>query len=206
MKYDSKWAAASAFAIYSIVGLPALAQTATSPADPNAAPPPVTMAETNAAPAGAAEAPPEPSPSAFPVTTMAAADEPRPDVVEHSWPNRPMLITGAVVLGGTYGASVIVGALSDREADEKLFLPVVGPWMDLKARDCDVNDCGNDTFNKALLITDGALQGLGALSLVLSLVIPESTKKPWYLIGDDSLSVAPQVGTTTTGLSAFGRF
>lgn len=59
--------------------------------------------------------------------------------MQHTWPNRPMLITGAVVLGGTYAASAIVGAASKREADDKLFLPVVGPWMDLTKRDCEVN-------------------------------------------------------------------
>jgi hypothetical protein len=132
--------------------------------------------------------------------------QPRADRVEHTWPNRPMLITGAVVLVGTYGASAIVAATSDRAADDKLFIPVVGPWLDLKNRDCETNDCGSDTFNKALLIGDGALQGLGALTLVLSLVIPEARTKPWYLIGDDNLTVMPQVGHAVTGLSAFGRF
>lgn len=117
-----------------------------------------------------------------------------------------MLITGVVVLGGTYAASAIVAATSDRKADAKLYLPVVGPWMDLKRRNCDVNDCGNDTFNKVLLVGDGALQGIGAVTLLLSLVIPESSKKPWYLIGDEKLSVTPQVGTGVTGLRAVGNF
>jgi hypothetical protein len=139
-------------------------------------------------------------------TSLPQAAEPRADTIEHSWPNRPLLITGAVVLGGTYAASAIVGAASDRKADEKLFYPVVGPWLDLKARDCEVNDCGNDTFNKALLIGDGALQGLGALALLLGLVLPESEKKPWYLIGDENILVAPQVGTNATGLVAVGQF
>jgi hypothetical protein len=117
-----------------------------------------------------------------------------------------MLVTGFVVLGGTYGASAIVGAASNRKADDKLFIPVVGPWLDLKNRDCDRNNCGNDTFNKALLIGDGALQGIGALTLVLSFVVPESREKPWYLIGNEKFAVSPQVGSATTGLTAFGRF
>ena len=117
-----------------------------------------------------------------------------------------MLVTGVVLLGGTYAASAIVGAASSREADDKLFLPVVGPWLDLKKRNCPVDaSCSNDTLNEALLIGDGALQGLGALSMVLSLVIPESTKKPWYLIGDEKLSVSPQVGRVS-GLTASGQF
>jgi hypothetical protein len=147
----------------------------------------------------------DPTPSA-PATSIPQSDEPHPDVVVRTWPNRPMLITGVVVLGGMYGASAIVAATSDRKADDKLFLPVVGPWLDLKNRDCEVNECGNDTFNKVLLVSDGAIQGIGAVTLLLSLVIPESSRKPWYLIGDEKLSVTPQVGTGVTGLRAVGAF
>jgi hypothetical protein len=42
--------------------------------------------------------------------------------------------------------------------------------------------------------------------MLLSLMIPESTEKPWYLIGDEKLTVTPQVGYSTTGVAAFGRF
>ena len=101
---------------------------------------------------------------------------------------------------------VVAFACPTRKADNKLYLPVVGPWMDLEHRDCDVNDCGDDTFGKVLLVGDRALQGIGALTLRLSFVIPESTKKPWYLIGDQNLTVAPQVGTGVTGLQAVGVF
>ncbi len=146
------------------------------------------------------------SPASPPPSSMPLAEQPRADVFERSWPNRPMLITGGVLLGGTYVASVIVGAVSDREADKKLYYPVVGPWVDLKNRDCEVNACGSDTFNKALIIGSGALQGAGAVLMVLGLVIPESTEKPWYLIGGERLHVTPQVGVLSTGLTASGRF
>lgn len=173
----------------------AWSQTA-EPGLPDVAPPaqPATMSSAGMQPAGT------------PAPTIPMAEDARADVVEHTWPNRPMLVTGLVVLGGTYGASVIVGAISDREADERLFLPVVGPWLDLKDRDCDVNACDNETLNKTLIIGSGALQGIGALTLVLSLVIPESKDKPWYLIGDEKLTVAPRLAGNETGLTAFGRF
>ena len=176
--------------------------TSTPPATPEPAPPPVIPPHVSAAEAARVD----PARSALPAPTIPLADEERADVVKHTWPNRPMLVTGVVVLGGTYAASAIVAAASDRKADNKLYLPVVGPWLDLKHRDCEVNDCGNDTFNKALLIGDGALQGIGAVTMVLSLVIPESTKKPWYLIGNEKLSVTPQVGSSVTGLTASGSF
>jgi hypothetical protein len=171
--------------------------------DPVAPPPPQ---DSSSVPTAASPAAMSTTPANPVSTSLPQSEEPRADVVNHTWPNRPLLITGVVVLGGTYAASAIVGAASDREADEKLFYPVIGPWLDLKARDCEVNDCGDDTFNKALLIGDGALQGIGALAIILGLVIPESEKKPWYLIGNENLVVTPQVGTGATGLTAVGQF
>jgi hypothetical protein len=144
--------------------------------------------------------------TSLPTTTVSPYEDQRATVVEHRWPNRPLLITGLVLFGGTYGASAIVGAASNREADEKLFIPVVGPWLDLHERDCDADPCDRETMNKTLLIGSGALQGIGAVSMLLSLMIPESTEKPWYLIGDEKLTVTPQVGYSTTGVAAFGRF
>ncbi len=139
-------------------------------------------------------------------TAMPQSEMPQSDVVAHRWPNRPLLITGGIALVGAYGASAIVGAESNRKGDDRLFLPVVGPWFDLKDRDCGAKACSSDTFNKALLIGDGALQGIGAIAVLLSLVIPEPVKRPWYLVGDEKLSIAPQFGSTTTGLTAVGEF
>lgn len=184
----------------------ALAQTPPSEPPPAASPPsevPPPPAEPRTGePVPAAE----PPAAATPLSTTSQLNDAHPEEVEHTWPNRPLLITGSVLLVGSYGASAIVAAASDRKADDKLFIPVVGPWLDLKDRDCDVNRCSHETLNKALLIGDGALQGAGALMMLLSLAIPESKEKPWYLIGDEKLNVMPQVGTATTGLQAHGRF
>jgi len=191
---------AGAFAAASSFGVTASAQTAAEPGSD----------AVTTAPAPDATTPVTPPASAAPVDapgrTIPMAEDERAAVVEHTWPNRPMLVTGLVVFGATYGASVIVGAASNREADEKLYVPVVGPWLDLKDRDCDVNPCSHETLNKTLIIGSGALQGIGALSIVLSLVIPESREKPWYLIGDNRLSVTPRMGMNQAGLTAFGQF
>lgn len=143
-------------------------------------------------------------PPAGPSASVVTSREPVIDATttQTTFPNRPLLLTGAVVLGASYGGAVIVGALSDRDADKKLYYPVVGPWLNLHERDCDVNGCDNETRDKALLIGDGVLQGLGALSMLLSLVVPETTTKSWYLIGNDHLMVVPRVG----GMTALGRF
>ncbi len=143
--------------------------------------------------------------SALP-TTPARVDE---VTTEHkSFINRPLMVTGLVLFGGTYAASVIVGAESDRASDHNyLYYPVVGPWMDLANRDCTLSTCANETLSQALLIADGAVQGIGALAVLTSLVVPERTTKKWYLIGNDTVSVAPgHVGRTGYGIGAHGVF
>ena len=132
-------------------------------------------------------------------------EDPRREVKQQRRPHRVLLTTGAVVLIGSYATSAIVAAKSDRRADEKLFLPVVGPWLDLKRRDCGTHPCDHETANKALLIGDGALQGFGALSVLLSLIIPEPRERPWYAVGSRSFHVMPRFGQLS-GISAAGVF
>ncbi len=142
------------------------------------------------------------------VTPTPIAPEPVIDTKTTSTtrPNRPLLVTGVILLGGSYGASAIIAATSNRTADEKLYYPVAGPWMDLNDRNCDINACPNKTLDKVLLVGDGVLQGLGALSVLMSLVIPEKTTRHWYLIGSEKVTVMPQFSHATTGLVATGAF
>lgn len=123
-----------------------------------------------------------------------------------SLPNTPLLVTGMVVLGASYGASAIGAARSDSETDDKLYYPVVGPWMALNDRDCSVDPCSNKTLDTTLLVGSGVLQGLGALSVVMSLVIPRTTTHSWYLIGNDDVNVTPVGGYGELGAVAMGRF
>ncbi len=123
-----------------------------------------------------------------------------------TWPNVPLLLTSVVVLGASYGASVIVAAESDRKADDKLNIPVAGPWIDLHDRDCGATPCAHKNWDKALLIGDGVLQGVGALGLVLSLVVPQSSTKNWYLVGNERFSVTPSFAFGTTSLTGVGSF
>ncbi|HKO93662.1 MAG TPA: hypothetical protein VJU61_21060 [Polyangiaceae bacterium] len=120
-----------------------------------------------------------------------------------------MLVTGVVLLGGAYGASAIAAAVSDRESDDKLYYPVVGPWMSLNDRDCDADPCERKTLGTALLIGSGVVQGLGALSMVLSMMVPEKTTHTWYLIGSEEkehLLLAPVAASDQVGALAIGRF
>jgi len=100
------------------------------------------------------------------------------EVVTTTGPNRALLHTGIFVFGVPYVASVIVAASSDHQGDHNLYLPVVGPWMDLAGRGSCGNlgemTCGNEAANKVLLVVDGVFQGLGALDIVGAFVFPET--------------------------------
>jgi hypothetical protein len=67
--------------------------------------------------------------------------------------------------------------------------------------------CPHQNTFKALLIGDGILQGLGALGILTSLVVPEKTTRHWYLIGAEGTHVGPTVvGRSGYGVGAYGSF
>jgi len=82
---------------------------------------------------------------------------------ESTGPNRTMLRSGVVILGLSYVPAFVVAVTNSRSDDDYLFIPVAGPWLDLAHRDCPPGPCNHETLNKALLITDGVFQGIGAL-------------------------------------------
>ena len=129
-----------------------------------------------------------------------------PTAERSSLPNTPLLVTGTVVLGASYGASVIAASRSDSETDDKLYYPVVGPWMALNDRDCSVDPCSRKTLDTALLVGSGVLQGLGALGIIMSVFIPSTETHSWYLIGSDDMNVTPLAGYGELGAIATGRF
>lgn len=117
-----------------------------------------------------------------------------------TWPNVPLLATGASVFGLSYLPAVVAGALSDADGKDDLYIPLAGPWLMLTK--------GEDEKGgyKALLVADGITQGLGALMLFSSFFIPEKTTSHWYLIGSNDLRVAPSNVGTGYGMGAMGRF
>jgi hypothetical protein len=131
-----------------------------------------------------------------------------PAAEDKSWVNKPLLITGAAVLVAGYVPLVVVSQTSDRPGDQtNLLYPVVGPWMNLNDRGCDERACGDESLNKGLLIAGGVAQGVGALAVLLSLVLPGETTQNWYLIGKSKTQVTPMyVGNSTYGLGALGTF
>lgn len=138
--------------------------------------------------------------------------ESSPPMVESSGtlPNRPLLRSGVFTLGASYLPALVVAIESDRPADDHLYAPVVGPWLDLGNRgDCE-GDCDGETVNKVLLVTDGVFQGIGALQILGSFIFPES-RAAATIVGSDgtpvvSFRVMPTKISRGSGLVAFGEF
>ena len=117
-----------------------------------------------------------------------------------TWPNVPLLSTGATVFGVSYLPAVVGGALTDAEGRKDLYIPVAGPWMMFS------KDPEESKGDKALLVADGVAQGVGALMLLTSFFIPEKTTRHWYLIGESDTRLAPTRIGSGYGMGASGRF
>jgi hypothetical protein len=127
-------------------------------------------------------------------------------------PNTDLIASGIFTIGIPYVASAAVATQSEHPGDDKLFIPVAGPWLDLLNRgSCGgVNEtlCDTETFYKVLLVGDGVLQGIGALEVLGGLVFPDSrpigmARRPT----GPSVRVSPApVGRTGYGIGAVGTF
>ncbi|MFT3772137.1 MAG: hypothetical protein QM820_42570 [Minicystis sp.] len=166
-----------------------------------------------AAPSGAALAdddglygPSRPAPSSMSGGRPVIVATPGRDIItfQETTPNGALIGSGALMLGLSYGGSIVVAAASDRQDDQHLYIPVVGPWMDIANREpCRGYDCGaNETANKIMLVTDGVFQGVGMLQIVGGFLFPE-TRTITRAVG---VHVTPTVGKNMLGLTASGSF
>ena len=118
-------------------------------------------------------------------------------------PNRSLLRSGAFTLAAAYVPSLVVAIESEHPADQQLYAPIVGPWFDLASRGECRGDCSGETVNKVLLVTDGVFQGLGALQIIASFVMPE-TRTVALRNSDGSPAVAFSVTPANLGHGANG--
>jgi hypothetical protein len=133
---------------------------------------------------------------------------------EVTGPNRHLLRSGIWTLGLSYVPAVVVAAESDHPGDDNLYLPVVGPWMDLANRGgCTVlNPCDHENLNKALIVTDGIFQGLGALQILGSFIFIETrtrvaaSEPKKKTANATQLQIAPSFSPHSYGLVAVGKF
>jgi hypothetical protein len=127
-----------------------------------------------------------------------------------SRPQRSLFYTGAVTLGISYTPALVAGITSTLPEDRLLMAPVAGPWLDLGERRC--RDCSNENVNQLLLLTDGVVQGVGALAMVGSFLLGEpgdyGVRPAASRQGQGSfrLRLAPQRVSGGYGLRAIGEF
>jgi hypothetical protein len=137
---------------------------------------------------------------------------PRParDVItiEERVPNAGLIASGVLMFGLSYGTSVVVAAASDVEADQMLYIPLAGPWMNLAMRGdiCRGGACyAGEVGNRVLLVTDGLLQLGGVIQIIGGFLLPE-VRTVTRAAERPGVHVAPSAGTGSVGLTAYGRF
>ena len=140
--------------------------------------------------------PPPPAPA--PVVEQQSGTE-----VYDYW-NAPVFATGALVFLGSYGASVVVAGSSDHPGADRLYVPIVGPWLALNDwGHCPITSpsCDSATTDKVLLVADGVFQAAGIVTMLDGLFEP-SHHTVWTRTADTKLHISP----THNGVTMFGRF
>src|SRR5262249_55217274 len=98
---------------------------------------------------------------------------------------------------------------SNHDGDHHLYVPIVGPWLDIANRgNCPVNNtaCDNETTNKVLLGIDGVIQGASAVAVVYGLLSPP-TARHTTTVAQKGVHFTPvSYGAGSPGLAAFGSF
>jgi hypothetical protein len=127
-----------------------------------------------------------------------------------------LLGTGLFLLAVSYLPAVSVAASSSVAADQHLYAPLAGPWIDLAQRPvCSPPaNCEAEQTNRALLETSGILQGVGAFLTLVGLLTTDDEDvqrpPPKHVVNDakaNPVHVTPaQFGSAGYGVAAFGKF
>ncbi len=158
--------------------------------------------------------------------TVTRTLEPNGAIVVEQWPDKAppespppaigaggtLLLSGVVTFGLSYVPAVMTASESTLKIDKQLYVPVVGPWLDLANRpNCGAGSlsCNAETGSQALLVVDGIFQalaviqvlaGLGAIARDTATAVAKSDDQP-------SLLVRPaQLAAGGYGLAAIGQF
>jgi hypothetical protein len=117
-----------------------------------------------------------------------------------------VLTSGVVTFGLGYAAAVMVASTSNHPGDNRLYVPLLGPWLDLSNRgSCPlVQSCDSETTNKVLLIGDGLIQAIGVATILTGLMAPS---RRLAAKGFTVAQVVPVTfGNGRPGLAAYGSF
>lgn len=121
---------------------------------------------------------------------VASADHPDDDSVTTTI-NTPVIATGVVTFGLSYGLAVAAASMSDNEADQRLYVPLLGPWLDLAQRqdeqECPISnqECDGTTTTKILIGADGVFQAVGLATVIYGIMNPRT------VVHDDDVTVVP---------------
>ncbi len=127
-------------------------------------------------------------------------------------PNADLIGAGLVTFGLAYLPATIVASSSDVRADQHMYVPVAGPWLDMSSRPIcgSATACDTETGFKVLLAADGIIQGLGALMTLAGILSPEPPAASAPVVVEKPtmhLQVTPaHMGSSGYGLAAFGKF
>jgi hypothetical protein len=153
----------------------------------------------------------QPAPVATTTTTSAPLGATRETKEEGYVPNPYLLTTGLILWGIPYTTSVVVAAQSSNPADQHLYVPIVGPWIDLGQRGgCPVanNSCNTETTNKVLLAADGVFQAIGTIEVIWGFLRPEHREVTTVSATKytPKMTFLPASVASGYGLAAVGQF
>jgi hypothetical protein len=119
--------------------------------------------------------------------------------------NMTPVLSGALTFGVSYGIAVMIAATTDSDANDRLYVPIVGPWLAISDReDCPIesSSCDSETTKKILLGVDGVFQAVGAVTVVYGLLTPRRLTRT-QVAGQDVefVPVAMQGGGRGFGLT-----
>jgi hypothetical protein len=205
---------AGRFAGAASIAIAALLSTTTSRAEDAASTPPPAAQDATVTHPSAAEDTTATPPSAGAAQAQGSTQGVAVEQTTYARPNRFIIAAGILGFVGAYVPSFIVAAHNGNSHDNNLYIPVVGPWLDLEQRPgCGLGptSCGRESGFAALLIVDGIFQALGPVATVLGFLVPErhtviitaKADKP----ARPTVHVVPaRVGRDAYGVSAFGDF
>ena len=196
--------------VLGVLLVPAIASAQSAdPNDPYApapTPAPTTTTTTVVTPAPQPQPPPVVivSPAPEPPRTTVIRQTPESYEVRDAW-NAPVFATGALVFAASYGGAAIVAATSDHPGADRLYVPVVGPWLALNDwGNCPIDNprCDENTTQKVLLVADGVFQAAGVVTMVAGILSP--TTHTVYQRTADAKKI--KVTPTHNGVAVLGRW
>jgi hypothetical protein len=129
---------------------------------------------------------------------------------EETRPNGAAIVSGLVIFGIPYGASLASYGASKHVGDDNLWIPVAGPWLDLADRGtlpAPRSQREDEITNRALLVADGVFQALGAAAVISAFIFPEVREKHVVETAKPHLRVTPmKLGRASYGVGAVGSF